>query len=67
MVATGVPNTGATILTAEMGDSCPAADPQFSALAESKSFLREFLKNFRDWVPQRASEYDRWGQDIPIV
>ena len=44
MVVTGVPNTGATILTAEMGDSCPAEDPLFSALAESKSFLWEFLK-----------------------
>lgn len=67
MVVTGVPNTGATILTAETGDSCPAEDPLFSALAESKSFLWEFLKNFHDWVPRTASEYDLWGQDVPIV
>lgn len=62
MVVTGVPNTGATILMAEMGDFFPAADLLFSALAESKSSLWEFLKNFHDWVPWRASEYDLWGK-----
>lgn len=45
----GVPNTGATILTAETGDSCPLRTI-CSQLWLSQSFLWEFLKNFHDWV-----------------